>query len=142
MPSIAGAASEFAGAVRSVLGLSRHSRLREQIHDTIDLFEKAVGHEKLSRSTGHLSEVINFQTERLLALQTPGVPRAWAWGPFSVGIGFTAIIAVPGWFTWRFVPHWWAWTIVVIDGLFVALFLAVSLALLLNRKSDEETAAT
>lgn len=132
------AVTEVIGAIRGVLGLTRQSRLREQINDTTELYGKVKGHDALESAATDIARVVKLQTERLLAAAEPGPQRAWAWGPFGVGLVITLLVAAGAWALYQYVDHavWWVWLLIVPVALLalLCLCLAASLALLLERK--------
>lgn len=129
------AVTEVVGAIRGVLGLTRQSRLREQINDTAELYGKVKGH-ALDSAAADIAEVVKLQTSRLLAAAEPGLRRAWAWGPFAVGLVFTLLSAAGTWALHQYVDRagWWIWLFIVPVALLALLCLAASLSLLLERK--------
>jgi hypothetical protein len=138
------AVTEVIGAIRGVLGLTRQSRLREQINDTTELYGKVKGHNALDSAAADIARVVKLQTSRLLATAEPASRRAWAWGPFTVGLVFTLLAAAGAWALYQYVDRagWWIWLAIVPVALLALLCLAASLALLLERKPAAEPPAT
>lgn len=130
------AVTEVIGAIRGVLGLTRQSRLREQINDTAELYGKVKGHDALDSAAADIARVVKLKTTRLLAAAEPGPRRAWAWGPFAVGLVVTLLIAAGAWALYRYVDRagWWIWLFTVPVALLALLCLAASVTLLLERK--------
>jgi len=135
MPSVTGTLSEVAGAVQSVLGLTRHSRIRAQMHETVELFTLMQPHEELAAARDDLRAVIEDQAKKLLSVAQPVSRRKWAFGPAVLALIVAAIVAVPGYVCYRLAgTPWWSIVLLVVDGAAVALFVAVALALLLERE--------
>lgn len=128
MASVRGAFNDVAGALQAVIGLSRARRLRNQLDETIDLYEKLKEHQELSAATDHLFEAINhhaFQVKEV-ALRPR---RKWAWGTFFVGLVFTAAIGWLTWFAgWQHREQWWGMAALVVLGLFTFVFLLATLS--------------
>src|SRR5438067_1607889 len=107
MPSVSEAVGQFAGAVREVLGLTRHSRLRHQIDDTLDLFGKAKSHPELGQAAVFLGAAVQEQSRQLLVSILPGRRRKWNWSAFLGGLFVVAIAAGVDWLLWQLSDHWW-----------------------------------
>lgn len=130
------AVNEVIGAVRGVLGLSRQSRLREQIKETTELYGKVKEHDELKAAATDIARVVTSQAARLLEGAEPGSKRAWAWGPFAIGLVFTLLVGAATWGLYRLLDRtgWWLWLGIVPLGLFSLLCLAASFSLLLEPK--------
>jgi hypothetical protein len=136
MPSVSAAFGEVGGALQVVLGLTRQRRLREHLGETIDLYAKAVVHDGLAGTTAHLAGLAERQATDLAAIRTRRPQRKWAFGLATIALVFAAILALPGYFALRAHHTWWTWLITVLDGCIVLLFVAVAVALLLERKES------
>jgi len=112
---------ELGGVICTMLGLTRHSRIRDQLKATVDLYEQVIKHEGLQKSSADLVQVISLQTQRLLDSSTT-VGRAWNWPAallaWTIGGGFATGVwqLSDAWGTW------WATLIIIVLGLIGALF--------------------
>lgn len=127
------AIGELGGAIQSVVGLSRHSRLRAQIRDTLVLYSAAKEHDELTDAQAALARVITLQTAELLAGLDPSRAGQRDWGGAIVGLVLTALIGTLAWAMW--VPWdlrrwWWGWILIAVVVAVGLLLLAVSLSLL------------
>lgn len=119
-----------------MLGLTRHSRVRDQIRGTAELYALTVEYDGLADATSDLAQVITRQTHRLLELSST-TKRSWNWGALilswaiAAGLGVGAYYLVPHW------GSWWGTVLLVIVGLIGGLFLIAGLGTLLQGKADE-----
>jgi hypothetical protein len=135
MRDLSSSVSEFAGAVRGFLGLTPHSRLREQLRDSLGLFVLAKQHPELTEATDDLVKVIKVQATRLLALVDPDRPRRWDWGTFAVGLTFTAGLLWAEWTVWHHRNNWWGIPLLIFTAFWIVVFLIVSFQALFQRRS-------
>jgi len=135
MPDISASFGEIGGVIRTMLGMSRHSRLRDRIRGTVELYELTIPHEALAPASADLAQVINEQASRLVEASS-STERAWNWGAFTVawmiagGIGVAEYFLAPHW------GVWWTVVLIVVIGVVGALFLIAGLGVLLQRKQD------
>jgi hypothetical protein len=126
---------EIGGVIRTMLGLTRHSRIRDQIRGTVELYEMTAKYEALSGASADLAQVISQQTNRLLETST-ATGRQWNWSSFIVSwivaalFGFFAYLLEPDWGTW------WGTLLIVIVGVPGALMVVAGLGVLLQQKSE------
>ena len=126
MPDFTGSLSDFAGALRGFVSLTRHGRLREQLRDCIGLFALAKEHPELQSATDDLVVIVTVLTARLRAVLEPERRRRWEWGTFFVGIGFTAGTAWVGVAIWPHRSSWWGVPALWVLASFIVIFLIVS----------------
>src|SRR5450759_1477852 len=86
------AIGELGGAIQSVVGLSRHSRLRAQIRDSLMLYSAAKLHDELHDAQGDLAGVITLQSAQLLADIDPSRAGRRDWSGAIVGFAITALV--------------------------------------------------
>lgn len=135
MPDFSTSFSDVASAVRTFLGLSRRSRLREQLRDTLGLYVLAEGHDDLQKTREALVEIASLETSRLLVLVKDERARQWNWGAFVVG-GMLAAVGIWGESAlWPLRVNWWAWFPLVALGFLDFVFVYVALQSLLQRRS-------
>jgi hypothetical protein len=104
--AVSEAVGQLAGAVREVLGLTRHSRLRHQLDDTLDLYAKAKKEPELSEATALLALAIQEQSRQLLLSLLPR--KQLAWTAFLGASVVVAVAAAVDWVLWHFKAHLWA----------------------------------
>jgi hypothetical protein len=120
VPDISGSIGEFAGAIRELLGLTRHNRLRDQLRNSLELFALVQQHSKeLPDASNALAEIVTLQATRLLAIVKPERARRWDWGEFVVGLVITAIALWGEWRLWSLQHSWWVWLALVALGVFL-----------------------
>jgi hypothetical protein len=127
---------EIGGVIRTMLGLSRHSRIRDQIRGTVELYDMTVRHEGLRKASGDLARVIEQQTGRLVEVAETS-KRAWNWaalivawivaGAFGAGMYFLA----SDWGTW------WGTLLMLVFGLGGVLLFIAGLGTLLQKREDQ-----
>lgn len=136
MPDLGDPIGEISGVIRTMLGLTRHSRLREQIQGTVELYNLTSAHEDLSHASADLAELITLQTSRLLEIAS-STGRQWNWSSFIISWIFAGFF---GWLAYLLWPHWGSWwgallflLVTVVGGL-----LAIAgVGVLLQQKSAE-----
>ena len=134
------AIGELGGAVQSFLGLTRHSRLRAQIRDSLVLYSAAKAHSELHTAQADLARVITLQTAQLLAATDPSRARQRDWSGAIVGFVFTGFVGARAWVMW--VPwhlqrNWWGWIPIIATVGVGFLFLAASIGLLRRQPPKE-----
>ena len=127
---------EINGVIRAMLGLTRHSRVRDRIRETAELYGLTIQHDGLSASSGDLAEVLSIYTKQLLATST-GTKRVWNWSAFIVSWIVAAGFGVAAWYLAPYWGTWWATPSLVIVGLAGGLLVIAGLGTLLQRVSDE-----
>jgi hypothetical protein len=135
MPSLGSTLGSIGDAVRTAPTLTRHSRLRHQIRAALDLREKALAQpEDLDGAIRDLTEIINFQTARLLAVTKGSSPLKPQWAAVWGG-AITALICVALGFFFgiRNLPQWWGWLIAIPSFAAALLFVLVSLVAIFSR---------
>jgi integral membrane sensor domain MASE1 len=133
MNAVPHAIGELGGAIQSVVGLSRHSRLRAQIRDSLSLYSAAKLHDELDDAQVDLARVITLQSAQLLADIDPSRAGRRDWSGAIVGFAFTALVGSLAWAMW--VPwdlrrYWWGWILIVVTGGIGIVFFASAAALL------------
>jgi hypothetical protein len=109
--------------------------MRDQIRDSLGLFDLAKKHPELADASADLAKVITIQAGRLLGVIEPDRPRRWDWGQFGVGIGFSAGIAWAEWAAWSHRSSWWGVPALWIGAAFLVVVLLVSFQSLFERRS-------
>jgi integral membrane sensor domain MASE1 len=127
------AIGELGGAIQSVVGLSRHSRLRAQIRDSLSLYSAAKLHDELADAQVDLARVITLQSAQLLADIDPSRAGLRDWSGAIVGFAITAMVGALAWAMW--VPwdlrrYWWGWILIVVTGGIGIVFLVSAAGLL------------
>jgi hypothetical protein len=132
---LSGQIGEIGGVIRTMLGLTRHSRLRDQIRGTVELYELTAKYDELSGPSADLAAVLAQQTKRLL--ETSGsTGRQWNWPSFIVSwmiaglFGFVAYVLDSHWGTW------WGILLMVVVGLAGGLFALAGLIVLFQQKNE------
>jgi hypothetical protein len=126
---------EIGGVIRTMLGLTRHSRIRDQLRGTIELYQLVEPYPDLAKAKADLASVIAQQTGRLVETSS-ATGRQWNWGAFIVcwviagGLGVGAYFLNPHWGTW------WATLLMVIVGMVGVLFGIAGLAVLLQKEKQ------
>ncbi len=136
MPDIGDQIGEIGGVIRTMLGLTRHSRLRDQIRGTIDLYELTSKHDALAAASSDLAEIITQQTSRLVETSS-ATGRQWNWGSFIVSWVIGAAFAVAAYYLAPNWGTWWATLAIVVSGLAGSLFVLVGLIVLFQKKAAE-----
>lgn len=136
MVAITDSVGELAGVVRSMFGLTRHNRLRDQLRDTIALYQLAAASENLEQSTSNLRQVVDLQTARLLAITSQN-RRKWAWGGSILALVIAGVFAIPGVYLLREPSSWWVVVLLTVDALVVFTFVVASVGVLVQRPSDD-----
>lgn len=135
MPSLSDSIGEISGVIRTMLGLTRHSRIRDQIKGNLDLYEAMVDHEELLTASSQLAQLITRQTNDLCKTsQQQG--RQWAWGPCALAWIVAGAFAYGAMLLTRFWGTIWGTSLIVVFWLVTAMFFAVGVALLLERKPE------
>ncbi|SRR6266550_4991581 len=134
------AVGELGGAVQSFLGLTRHSRLRAQIRDSLALYSAAKAHSELHTAQADLARVIALQAAELLITVDPSRAGKRDWGGAIVGFVFTAFVGALAWVMW--VPwhlqrNWWGWVPIIATVGIGLIFLAASFGLLKRQPPKE-----
>ena len=127
------AIGELGGAIQSVVGLSRHSRLRAQIRDSLVLYSAAKSHDELGEAQAALAQVITLQTAELLANIDPSRAGQRDWSGATVGFVLTALVGAviwAMWFPWDLRRFWWGWVLLAIAALIGVVFFASAVGLL------------
>jgi hypothetical protein len=134
------AVGDFAAAVRAFLGLTRHSRLREQLRETLDLYEKAVTRPELGKAAANLAAVIEIQSTVLLGvIARPATRRKWDWGGVAVGLAVTAATAWGLYHLAALRQYLWGWFVLLFVGFWATMFFFVSWSLLVGRDKAPTT---
>lgn len=139
------AIGELGGAIQSVVGLSRHSRLRAQIRDTLLLYSAAKSHEELATAQTALAQVITVQSAELLANVDPSRVGKRDWSGAIVGFVFTASIGAlvwAMWFPWDLRRFWWGWILIGAATLVGIIFFVSAAGLLKKQPPKDVPAAT
>lgn len=135
MPDVSDSIGEIGGTIRAMLGLTTRNRLRDQIRDTVDLYERAAKHADLSEAAADLAQVISLETKRLLETST-SEGRTWNWASAIVAwvLAFACAFGVYALRThW---PSWWAVLIIIVLGVLGLLLFLVGFTLLFQKKKD------
>lgn len=131
--AIGNSVGEVAGAIRTMLGLTRRNRLRDHIRELADVHAKLL-HADLAEARGHIASAITHQAAQLANAHTKG-PRRLKWGPFVVGLVIAALAALPLYALWP-LSAWWRSTLFVVDALVVLVLVAASISVLVEQESD------
>jgi hypothetical protein len=127
------AIGEVAGAIRTSVDLTRHSRLRSQIRDTLALLAAAKEHPELEDARSDLVRVIILQSAQLWAELDPSRLGDRDWSGAIVGLVLTAGVGLFMWAMWQpwgLRAHWWGWLLLAVVALLGILFLFASLGLM------------
>jgi len=119
-----------------MLGLTRHSRVREQIRETAELYALTIRYEGLSDSSSDLAIVLQRHTKRLLEM-TESTKRSWNWSALIVSWLIAGALGVAAYYLAPYWGSWWACGLMVIVGLSGALFVIAGIGTLLQQKVDE-----
>jgi hypothetical protein len=136
VPSFSDSIGEIGGVMRTMLGLTRHSRIRDQIKGNLELYETMLAHEQLLTASSELAQLITRQTNNLCKTSRQ-IGRQWAWGPCVLAwivagaCGYGAVLLNHHWATL------WGTPLIVVLWLATALFFAVGVTLLLERKTED-----
>jgi integral membrane sensor domain MASE1 len=134
------AIGELGGAIQGFVGLTRQSRLRGQIRDSLTLYSAAKTYGDLEVAQADLARVITLQTAELLAAVDPSRARKRDWSGAIVGFVFTALIgglAWAMWGPWDLRRFWWGWILILLTTAIGILFLGVALSLLKKQPPKE-----
>ena len=134
------AVGELGGAVQSFLGLTRHSRLRAQIRDSLALYSAAKAHSELQSAQADLAKVIALQSAELLIAVDPKRAGKRDWSGAIVGFVLTGFIGALAWamfVPWHLQQNWWGW-LPNIAILGIGLLLLLSSLSLLKRQPPKE----
>lgn len=130
-------AGEIGALLRTVFGLSRPSRIRDQIRDSTQLYAMTVEHEGLSAASENLAKVVVARTQHLVELTSNADRRDWNWPAAIVswfvaaGCGVGICYLAPRWGTW------WATLVIVVLGCIGSLLFIAGFGVLLQRTADE-----
>jgi hypothetical protein len=127
---------EIGGVIRTMLGLTRHSRVREQIRETAELYGETIKHEGLAESSADLAAVLKVHTKRLLDMAGTS-KRSWNWSALIVSWLVAAGFGVAGWYLPPYWGTWWATPALVIVGLAGTLLVIAGVGVLVQRDADE-----
>ncbi len=109
-------AGSMPGAFRSIIEVTPHSRLRHQIRDTLDLYERASRHTGLEQASADLAQTVEIQTSVLLTAVSRTGRRRWDWGEFTVGVALTIIVAIGFLVGFDHRAYWWGWVLLIVCG--------------------------
>jgi len=123
--------------IRSMLGLTKHNRLRDQIRDTVGLYRQVQKHGALTQSADNLKQLIDIQTGQLLAI-TQQNKRSWNWGAAILAFLIACVFAVPAWFLYKSEQSWWEILLLVIVLLIMVVFLIAAFGVLFQRESGDK----
>jgi hypothetical protein len=135
MPNLSGSMGEINGMIRSMLGLTRHSRLRDQIRDTTELYELTVKHDGLADASSDLAQVINQQAKRLLE-RSSASGRRWNWASLIVCWVIAGLLSLGGYALSSHWGSWWGTLLMIIDVFVGVLFAVAGVGTLLEPKSE------
>jgi hypothetical protein len=126
-PSVSEAATDVAGAVEAILGLTPTSRQRRRLAQTIDLYARAKPHDDLAAAASDLASLVNEQARQLVTLTLR--QRTRNWGSVIVGVILTV---GAGWGEWALRDtrvHWWGWIVLGMVGLTTLVFFLTTIQL-------------
>jgi hypothetical protein len=135
MADIGESIGEVGGTIRAMLGLTQHSRLRDQIRGTTELYAATAQHPGLAEASSDLAEVIIQQTHHLAEISST-TRRSWNWGALFLCWTIAGGLAVGGYFLAPRWGTWWATLLTVVIGLVGVLFVIAGFGTLLQRKAD------
>jgi hypothetical protein len=118
MPPLSTAANEVVGAVRGVMGLSGEHRLRDQLRETVELFERAKSHPELESAQRDLAHAIDVKAARLRSIAEAGTQRTRDLGQALAGLFFVMILYIPAKSLWPHRETWWGLLLLAVIGLF------------------------
>jgi hypothetical protein len=127
---------EVAGVIRTMLGLTRHSRLRDQIRGTVELYALTSTHPELSKSSSDLAKVLEHQTGRLLEAAT-GRKRQWNWAALVFCWFVAAVCGYGCYLIWTQLPSWWGYLIFTIPALIGFLLFIAGIGTFIQQVEDE-----
>jgi hypothetical protein len=112
--------------------------LREQLRDTIALYELTSPHEELTGATEDLAALIKAQARRLRdVLEPEKPPLRWDWSQATLSFLFAGLIAAICWKAlWPNLSQWWAVAAVIPLAIVGLAFAAVGFQALFQRKSE------
>ena len=132
--SVTSAPGRVVSAVHGLLSLSRPSRLRRHLSETLVLYERTQRYDALERSSADLVEIASIQSRRLRehanseALQEQLSKRHWPTtltaASVAVGLAFLDRALIP---TGN--SPWWAWPLFVVFLFITLLFLMATIQL-------------
>ncbi|MGH9089830.1 MAG: hypothetical protein ACRDZR_00375 [Acidimicrobiales bacterium] len=136
MADISDSFGEIAGVLRTMLGLTRHSRLRDQIRGTVDLYDSIAVHTELSKSKEDLQKVIEYQTSRLLEAASSG-KRKYNWAALVVCWVISFLAGYGSYQIWSTLPYWWGYLIFAVVVLVGVLFFVAGIGTFLQQQNEE-----
>jgi hypothetical protein len=140
MADLGNSIGEVGGVIRTMLGLTRHSRTRNQIQANVDLYASMIPHPNLGEASSDLAEVIIEQTRHLREVSFD-TGRAWDWGAWSVSWLIMAGSAYVSYLFRSELAKWWAITLFALFSFNAVLFFIVGLGVLLQRKPTNDDRA-
>jgi len=137
MVDIGNSIGEVSGVIRTMFGMTRHSRTRTQIQGNVDLYTSMIPHAELDDASSELAKIIIQQTKHLrdVSFETG---RAWNWGAWSLSWVIAAGCLILANIFRGDSGSWWGITAGIISLLFFIVFFIVGLTVLLEHKAIVE----
>ena len=134
VPDLSASVGELAGVLRTMFGLTRRNRLRDQIREMVGLLKEMDGYAALAGAATNVAAVIDLQSAQLLEAHQ-ATKRKWNWPSFVVAEGLAALTTWAAWALWP-LHHWYRTVLFVPDVVVGALMLIAGFGVLLA-KADE-----
>jgi CHASE2 domain-containing sensor protein len=136
MPDISDSIGEIGGTIRAMLGLTTRNRLRDQIRDTVALYESTAKHDALAGASADLAQVISQETKRLLDTSN-STGRDWNFSAWLVCWVISSGCAIGVYALRIHWPTWWAVLLIVGIGLAGFLFFIAGFAMLFQKSGEK-----
>lgn len=119
---------DVVSAAEAAVGLSRSARLRRQIRDTADLWEKLPDAAAFDDARGDLERVVTVSARSLRSKVDPDFVRKWNYASPFVGVFLAGIASIPAWLVWGSRDTTWAKIVIGVFLFFALLLFVVSIA--------------
>ncbi len=137
---VVGAVGGITQGIARLLGLSKSARLRRAINDHLKLYGSLKNEDELKEAATEVAALINLQTQQLVLREAVAAHRVYDWSNLVVGVVVAALLAIP--LPWLLPPRAvWQWSLAIILGIFMALFLIVGASMVRKQPKPEDFAA-
>ncbi|MCA9312542.1 MAG: hypothetical protein KDA97_00260 [Acidimicrobiales bacterium] len=133
---VGGLLQEATATLRTMLGLTRHGRTREQIRDTVELYQLMGDDEDLADSRRDLAKVVGIHSKRLVA-NASSERRSWNWASMVVS---WIVACFLGFLCWWVLTTWEGWfpsLAAIVLGFLAVLFVIAGVGVLLQPEKNE-----
>jgi hypothetical protein len=135
-----GAITAVSQAVTRIFRLSRVARLQVSVNRYIKLHAQLRAQDGLEQPAGRIASLIDLQVSDLVNRERTALARIYDWSTFGGALVASLILAVPMYWLVKY-RYWWTTALLVIDALFIILFMTIGLTSIRKNPERHEQAS-